>query len=467
MARGSPGETVDRRLRSDPFGRRIETIEYIDAATGAVMDGVGSNPSPRRTRHVYFGLEVIQEYACGADAGTPSNCHTAHGGPGCNDAACEAAVCAVDPPCCDVWDQLCADQAQALCASCTDFTLAREFVHGDPERYPEVVAMIDHYGTGRTENVPTGGFVYHYLHDVLGSVIGLTDETGLPRERYTYDPYGKGFIEKWDENANGGDGAFVESAEPNSGMPYSSVGNPFMWTGHRYDEAVGLYHMLFRFYDPALGRWLQRDPIEYADGVNLYEYTVSSPLFWIDPLGLEIIWVKRPGCSDADLKKAQDQLEEAKKRRNPDGTKGEGVRNIEDLEKDKDRKVIIEVGPLPPNKSNSARVHDPVRAGDPSIKDAKGKTGSDTTITFDPDKKGKFSDGIERDPESSLLHELTHAKQNADGKRATTEEVREVTTTGVENEHCRNKGLPQRRRYGNWPVPQHPVPPHSTTQPSP
>ncbi|RIK65963.1 MAG: hypothetical protein DCC65_11000 [Planctomycetota bacterium] len=45
--------------------RRVETIEYVDAATGQVMDGVGSNPPPRRTRHVYFGLELIQEYACG------------------------------------------------------------------------------------------------------------------------------------------------------------------------------------------------------------------------------------------------------------------------------------------------------------------------------------------------------------------------------------------------------------------
>ncbi|RIK55904.1 MAG: hypothetical protein DCC63_18625, partial [Nitrospira sp.] len=55
----------------DALGRRIETIEYVDAATGAVMDGVGAIPSPRRTRHVYFGLELIQEYSCGADGMTP------------------------------------------------------------------------------------------------------------------------------------------------------------------------------------------------------------------------------------------------------------------------------------------------------------------------------------------------------------------------------------------------------------
>lgn len=230
----------------DAVGRRVETIEYIDAATGQVMDGAGSNPAPRKTRHVYLGLEVIQEYVCGG-IGFDS--------------------CITDPE------------------------MVREFVHGDPDRYPETVAMIDHYGIGRTESVPTGGFVYHYLHDVLGSVIGLVDESGALRERYTYDPYGKVFIEKWDATANGGAGAWLASAEPTSGLPVSSVGNPFMWTGHRYDAAVGLYATHFRAYSATLGRWLQRDPIEYGGGSpNLFEYALSSPLFLIDPLGL-FSWV--------------------------------------------------------------------------------------------------------------------------------------------------------------------------------
>jgi len=73
-------------------------------------------------------------------------------------------------------------------------------------------------------------------------------------ERYTYDPYGKVFIEKWDATANGGSGAWIASAEPTSGMPYSSVSNPFMWTGHRYDAAVGLYATHYRTYSPTLGK---------------------------------------------------------------------------------------------------------------------------------------------------------------------------------------------------------------------
>ncbi len=50
---------------------------------------------------------------CGGD---PSNCCLAHGGLGCDDPDCQAAVCAVDPFCCQVaWDQICADEAHQFC----------------------------------------------------------------------------------------------------------------------------------------------------------------------------------------------------------------------------------------------------------------------------------------------------------------------------------------------------------------
>jgi hypothetical protein len=42
-----------------------------------------------------------------------------------------------------------------------------------------------------------------------------------------------------------------------------------------------------RWYDPATGRWLQRDPIRYIDGMNAYQYVVSNPLRHTDPRGLQ------------------------------------------------------------------------------------------------------------------------------------------------------------------------------------
>lgn len=41
-------------------------------------------------------------------------------------------------------------------------------------------------------------------------------------------------------------------------------------------------------YDYSTGRWLQRDPIGYDDGMNLYEYGASAPISYRDPFGLFI-----------------------------------------------------------------------------------------------------------------------------------------------------------------------------------
>jgi hypothetical protein len=38
-------------------------------------------------------------------------------------------------------------------------------------------------------------------------------------------------------------------------------------------------------YHPTLGRWMQRDPLGYVDGANLYEYGTSSPTDKLDPMG--------------------------------------------------------------------------------------------------------------------------------------------------------------------------------------
>jgi RHS repeat-associated protein len=147
--------------------------------------------------------------------------------------------------------------------------------------------------------------VLHYVRDALGSVVGLLDagepdatpEPVPPRlvERYDYDPYGKTYIEHWDATAGGGSGAWVRHApdEP------SAYGNPFMWTGQRQDVAIGLYHFPFRTYSPRLGRWLQRDPLGYVDGVNLYAYAGSSPTNLVDPLGFTSLLPEAPG-SDYD-----------------------------------------------------------------------------------------------------------------------------------------------------------------------
>jgi RHS repeat-associated protein len=233
-------------LAYDALGRRVESADYT-CGTGIVPVslcdpcGGGTGIAPLLTRHVYSGLETIQEYVC-CGTGVPA------------------------------------------CSGAEDWFLAREFVWGD--RFPEPVALIDYTELG---NAPLGTpEVLHYVQDALGSVAGLTD-AGDPSanppvpakqvERYVYDPYGRTYVETWDASLNGGAGGWTRPAT-------SFYGNPFGWTGQRYDTGVGLYHFYARTYSPELGRWLQRDPLGFVDGVNTYEYVSSMPTRFVDPYGL-------------------------------------------------------------------------------------------------------------------------------------------------------------------------------------
>ncbi len=48
-----------------------------------------------------------------------------------------------------------------------------------------------------------------------------------------------------------------------------STRQPFRWNGafgYEYVAFTGLYHVGAREYDPRVGRWLQRDPIDVAGG---------------------------------------------------------------------------------------------------------------------------------------------------------------------------------------------------------
>ncbi|WP_434148016.1 RHS repeat-associated core domain-containing protein [Methylocaldum gracile subsp. desertum] len=57
------------------------------------------------------------------------------------------------------------------------------------------------------------------------------------------------------------------------------------YTG-REPDATGLIYYRARYYDPAIGRFTQRDPAGFADGLNLYAYVGNNPVSFTDPLGL-------------------------------------------------------------------------------------------------------------------------------------------------------------------------------------
>ena len=60
--------------------------------------------------------------------------------------------------------------------------------------------------------------------------------------------------------------------------------------GYYTDAATGLVYVKARWYDPATGRWISKDPIgfEGGDWSSLYRYVENRPAMWIDPSGLAL-----------------------------------------------------------------------------------------------------------------------------------------------------------------------------------
>ncbi len=53
-----------------------------------------------------------------------------------------------------------------------------------------------------------------------------------------------------------------------------------------YDPDTKLVHFGYREYDPAIGRWLSKDPLLFGGGdSNLYGYVLQDPVNLVDPSG--------------------------------------------------------------------------------------------------------------------------------------------------------------------------------------
>ena len=93
-------------------------------------------------------------------------------------------------------------------------------------------------------------------------------------ERYTYDAYGTPTVRDLYYNVR-------------------ATGTAYDWqhlfTGQRQDLETGLYHYRNRQYHAALGTFVTRDPLEYEDGFNLFEYVQGNPIIRTDPKGLKFV----------------------------------------------------------------------------------------------------------------------------------------------------------------------------------
>jgi RHS repeat-associated protein len=145
---------------------------------------------------------------------------------------------------------------------------------------------------------------YRFFQDANWNVVGIWAEHGNQIvERYEYDAYGASRVFKgWDADAA------CESLNV-IGDSLIPGGNPIRYAGYYYDDETGLYHVRHRMYSPSLAIWAQRDPAEYEDSLNLYQYLQSDPVGDTDPsgLGLACWWnCYKCGSGAAKVKQCSD-----------------------------------------------------------------------------------------------------------------------------------------------------------------
>jgi len=117
---------------------------------------------------------------------------------------------------------------------------------------------------------------YFYCQQANYNVVALTHDSGTVVEKVAYDPYGEYTLTL--------DG---------------STGNTLLFQGRRWDSEADLYYFRNRSYSPRLGRFMQRDPTGYGDGMNVYLFARSSPLIYVDPEGLDADGSAPEDCSPA------------------------------------------------------------------------------------------------------------------------------------------------------------------------
>ncbi len=116
------------------------------------------------------------------------------------------------------------------------------------------------------------GSYYYYVYNGHGDVIQVLNESGTAVNSYEYDEWG------------------------NTLSCSEQVANPIRYAGEYYDEESGLYYLRARYYDPVLGRFISKDPVE-GDvtnplSLNRYGYCAGNPLIYVDPSGCEYRWIR-------------------------------------------------------------------------------------------------------------------------------------------------------------------------------
>ncbi len=127
----------------------------------------------------------------------------------------------------------------------TNGTLQQRYVYASRPHVPDYIIQ--------------GASTYRIIADERGSVRLVVDSsTGEIKQRLDYDTRG------------------AVTGDTSPGF------QPFGFAGGLYDSDTGLVHFGARDYDPALGRFVAKDPTGLAGGLNVYAYAANDPINFID-----------------------------------------------------------------------------------------------------------------------------------------------------------------------------------------
>jgi RHS repeat-associated protein len=108
------------------------------------------------------------------------------------------------------------------------------------------------------------GTTAYYHADATGNITMLINAQQTPVAIYVYDCFG---------NTMAKAGPLADA-------------NVYRFSGKEYHSNSGMYSYGFRWYDPNLQRWLNRDPIGEKSDFNLYRFVGNNPVNNTDPVGL-------------------------------------------------------------------------------------------------------------------------------------------------------------------------------------
>jgi RHS repeat-associated protein len=171
---------------------------------------------------------------------------------------------------------------------------------------PTTVASYSYDGDGQREAKTVSGTTTHFTWDGTGSLV-LQQEAGTTITSYLYGPGGKpleqitgstatylhhdqlGSIRLITDSAGSTSTATTVNYDPygNTVSSSGSLTSHFGFAGQYLDAETGFLYLRARYYDPATGQFLTRDPA-VAITLSPYGYVAGNPVNASDPSGLHV-----------------------------------------------------------------------------------------------------------------------------------------------------------------------------------